>query len=128
MRSAELQPQPVAAWLDQLESIAALPEDWDSYGAVRIAPLAVATVRELLNGLAARPRAAKLLPFHVAPIATGGVQLEWKSADGSGLELWINGAGQFDAVLDRPAKEPRIVERHLPSLAAAVQEIEAFVV
>ena len=128
MRTVELQQQPVAVWLDQLESIAALPEDWDSYGAAQISTVAVRTARELLNDLAARPRAAKLLPFHVAPISTGGVQLEWKRPDGSGLEVWISGEGEIDAVLDRPTQEPRIVEKHLPSLAAAIQEIEAFVV
>jgi hypothetical protein len=128
MRSIELQQQPFAAGLDQLESIAALPENWDSYGASRIGPVAVTTARTLLNDLSTRPQAfSKLLPFHVAPIATGGVQLEWKRADGSALELWIDVEGGLAVVLDRPAAEPRIVEKHLPSLAAAIKEIEAFV-
>ena len=127
MRSTELQQQPFATWLDQLDSLAELPEDWDSYGASRVASTALATARALLNDLAARSRAAALLPFHVAPIPTGGVQLEWKRADGSALELWIDGGGEIDAVLDRPAAEPRVVEKHLASRAGAVAEIEAFV-
>lgn len=48
--------------------------------------------------------------------------------DGAGLEVWISGEGEIDAVHDRPKDEPRIVEKHLPGLAAAIQEIEAFVV
>ncbi|HEV7241455.1 MAG TPA: hypothetical protein VGQ36_19645 [Thermoanaerobaculia bacterium] len=81
------------------------------------------TARALLNALSAD----KLLPFHVAPIPTGGIQLEWKHPDGAALELWIDREGQIDAVFDRTAAEPRIVEKHLPSLAVAVVEIEAFV-
>lgn len=122
-RSIELGQQPLAAWLDQLESIAALPENWDSYGASRIAPSAVTTARALLNALSAE----KLLPFHVAPIPTGSIQLEWKRPDGSALELWIDGDGQIDAMFDRPTAEPRIFEKHLTSLAVALVEIEAFV-
>jgi hypothetical protein len=128
MTTRSIEVQPFAAWLDQLESVAALPEDWDSYGAAQITPAAVTAARTLLNDLSARPRVAdRLLPFHLAPIPTGGIQLEWKRSDGAALELWIDGAGAIDAVLDRPAAEPRIVEKHLTSRAGAVAEIEAFV-
>lgn len=128
MRSVELQQQPFATALEQVDAIAALPEDWDSYGAARIAPTAVQAARALLNELASLPRARALLPFHVAPIPTGGIQLEWKRPDGSALELWIGGQAEIDAVFDRPGVEPRIVEKHLTNLAGAVAEIEAFVV
>lgn len=114
-------------WLEQLESVAALPEDWDSYGAARITSTAVTTARTLLNDLSTRRAADHLLPFHLAPIPTGGIQLEWKLSDGSALELWIDGGGALDAILDRPAAEPRITEKHLASLAGAIAEIEAFV-
>ena len=127
-RSIELGQQPLAAWLDQLESFAALPENWDSYGASRIAPSALISARALLNELTLRGRPSeRLLPFHIAPIPTGGIQLEWKRTDGSALELWIDGEGQIDAVFDRPATEPRIVEKHLANLTVAAAEIEAFV-
>ena len=127
-RSIELRQQPLAAWLDQLESIAALPENWDSYGASRIAPSAVTTARALLNELTVRALPPdRLLPFHIAPIPTGGIQFEWKGRDRSALELWIDGEGQIDAVFDRPTTEPRIVEKHLTSIAVAAAEIEAFV-
>lgn len=128
MRSVELQQQPFAAALEQVNAIAALPDDWDSYGASRIAPAAVHVARALLNELASLPRARALLPFHVAPIPTGGIQLEWKRLDGSALELWIGGQADIDAVFDRPDVEPRIVEKHLTRLASAVAEIEAFLV
>jgi hypothetical protein len=127
MRTAEVQQQPFAACLDRLESIAALPEDWDSYGASRIAPVAVSAARTLLSDLAARPGTTRLLPFHIAPIATGGVQLEWKRTDGSALELWIDGAGNIDAVCDRVGAEPRIAEKRIANVAAAVEEIVTFV-
>src|SRR5690349_12448182 len=113
-------------WLEQLESIEALPENWDSYGASRIASTAVAAARALLTELAARS-ATKLRPFHLAPIPTGGVQLEWKRPDSAALELWIDAEGQIDAVFDLPAAEPRITEKHLTTLPDAVAEIEAFV-
>jgi hypothetical protein len=126
-RSVELRQQPFAVWLDLLESAAALPGDWDSYGASRVAPAAITTARALLNDLSFRPLAAiNLLPFHLAPISTGGVQIEWKRPDGAALELWIDGDGAIDAVFDVPATEPRITEKRLTSLAVAIAEIEAF--
>jgi hypothetical protein len=110
--SVELRQQPFAAWLDQLESLAALPEDWDSYGASRIARTAVTTAQALLDALSSRPQTDdRLLPFHVAPIPTGGIQLEWKRSDNSVLELWIDGEGRIDAIVDCLATEPRIVEK-----------------
>ena len=126
MASIDLQ-QPFAVWHDQLESVAALPEDWDSYGASRIAQAAVTTARALLNKLTIHRAGARLQPFHLAPVPTGGVQLEWKRSDGAALELWIDGEGRIEAVFDRPKAEPRIVEMQLADLAKAIAEIEAFV-
>lgn len=66
--------------LEQLAGFAALPPDWDSYGGVPSSPRAVSTATELLvlvaDRLAHREPSA-IVPYAVAPIADGGVQIEW---------------------------------------------------
>jgi hypothetical protein len=128
MRSTQLRDEPFTLSLRQLTAISALPEDWDSYGAATVTSTAVTTARALLDALSFPPRGGvNLVPFHVAPIPTGGVQLEWKRSDGAALELWIGSDGSLDAVLDIPSAEPRITEKRYASLSVAVAEIEDFV-
>jgi hypothetical protein len=49
----------------RLAELAALPDNWDSYGAPRITPEALAGARELITSL------------HVVPCSSGGVQVEY---------------------------------------------------
>jgi hypothetical protein len=67
--------------LERLEKIAQLDRDWDSYGAAPIAPRAVAAGRKLIMDVADQLGAdfgGKSLPFTVAPLVDGGVQVEWR--------------------------------------------------
>ena len=66
--------------LAQLNEIAALESDWDSYGADPIAPRAIALATNLLRLVdekLSRVAFEQSRPQIVAPRADGGVQIEW---------------------------------------------------
>ena len=66
--------------LEELDDIAALEPDWDSYGAEPIAPRAIALATDLLHLVDERlGRVAfeQSRPQIVAPRPDGGVQIEW---------------------------------------------------
>lgn len=67
---------------EHLKSLLALPENWNSYGAPRIEPNAVAKAVQVMQALQREP--------HVIPASDGGVQLEWPSVD---VEITIAGDG-----------------------------------
>lgn len=127
IKSIEMRQQPFAPWLRQAQTLSNLARDWDSYGAAPISGEAIATARALLTDLSFQPLAAAYVPFHIAPDPTGGIQIEWRRADGSGsLELWIGRDGLMQSLVDRPFGEPRLTERNLSGLSAAVSEIKTF--
>lgn len=70
----------------------ALRPDWDSYGAAPIELQAVQKAETLFSQMINQLSVAKreqLHPFDVAPLANGGVQLEWRSPKGA-LEVEIH--------------------------------------
>lgn len=77
----------------KLQKLAKLPENWDSYGALRISPVALAATDLLLNLLILLDTE---LPS-VVPLTDGGIQLEWctKNCD---IEAQINADGQLEDV------------------------------
>ena len=127
MRSTEMRQQPFAQWLRQIDMFAKLSRDWDSYGAEPINALAIAKARALLTDLSLQSLAAAYVPFHMAPDPSGGIQIEWRPADGAGaLEIWIGSDGSMESIIDRPFSEPRFSERALARISAAVSEIKTF--
>lgn len=66
--------------LDKLSALQRLPRNWDSYEAEPPAERAVATARNLLIAVytlfSVFPRHS-VRPEHVAPLADGGIQIEW---------------------------------------------------
>ncbi|MGI8689122.1 MAG: hypothetical protein ACR2M3_11140 [Thermomicrobiales bacterium] len=68
----------VAEDIQQLQEFARLEADWNSYGAKPTAQTAITVATDLLKQVA---RIARVRPDFVAPLANGGVQLEW--ADGA---------------------------------------------
>lgn len=72
----------LATACQRLAELASLEPDWDSYGADPPTALAVTTARSLIEDVARRASAATGVdpaPYFIAPISTGGVQLEWTS-------------------------------------------------
>ncbi len=78
----------------EIEGYAALPADWDSYGARPISAVAIDAATALLRRAALELSALgeSVEPFDVAPLANGGVQLEWRRADAV-LEVEVDPAG-----------------------------------
>ena len=62
----------------RLDNLAALAENWDSYGAKPVAPESIATMRSVVAELHAQGAPKP----HVYPTPDGGVQCEWRGIDG----------------------------------------------
>jgi hypothetical protein len=77
--------------LERLAEIAQLAPDWDSYGAVPPSALAIARSAALLVKLHSsivEYLGKYIPPNHIAPLADGGIQLEWGGLS-SELEVQI---------------------------------------
>src|SRR3954447_19079229 len=74
--------------IDQLNALAHLEPDWDSYGAAPISPKAITQARALIERVASK--AARLgreaHPYYIGPTPIGGIQVEWR---GNGRESQI---------------------------------------
>jgi len=108
---AETARQAFAKTMEDLERIAALGADWDSYGSAPPTTVAVGTARRLINTvyrdslLSARNPS---LPFSVAPLSGGGIQLEWRGETNT-VEVEIGPEGAFGYLLIKGA-EPCVYE------------------
>ena len=66
--------------------------NWDSYGALPLTERALGTAGRLLGDIAsemASVAARDGMPYHIAPLADGGILLEWDTR-GSGDELAVD--------------------------------------
>lgn len=77
----------------QLDSLAALPLDWDSYGATQPAPPAVAQARAVAAVVALIIELGPKLAPQFVPVPDGGVMLVW-AEQGWDAEVEINPAGE----------------------------------
>lgn len=96
--------------LYNLERIAAVPEDWDTFGSGRTSAIAVNAARDLVwktvVNLAAY-KGADGTPDDVAPLSGGGVQVEWRGNAGT-IEVEVSADGSFGYLLrhhDGPSEE-----------------------
>ena len=95
--------------LQTLRRLSKLLPNWDSYGALPLTERALAITRQLLDDIAsemAGVAARDGMPYHIAPLADGGILLEWEtrgngdelaadiSADGGFGYLRITGTGE----------------------------------
>lgn len=109
---AETARQTFANTMADLHRIAGLQADWDSYGSAPPTSVAVETARRLINTvyrdslLSAR---APYLPFAVAPLSGGGVQLEWRG-ETSTVEVEIGPQGAFGYLLIKGAEPSCVYE------------------
>lgn len=60
----------------KLEELAALPQNWNSYGSRPIQPEAIETTANLLSDLAK----IKMPEPQIFPVSGGGIQLEWENS------------------------------------------------
>jgi hypothetical protein len=87
--------------LYNLERIATLQENWDTFGSGRTSAIAANTARDLIwrtvVNLAAH-KGADGTPNDVAPLSGGGVQVEWRGNAGT-IEVEISADGHFGYLL-----------------------------
>ncbi|SRR6266481_2376821 len=89
--------------LYNLERIAALPEDWDTFGSGRTSAIAANAARDLIWKAVVNLAACngtEGTPSDVAPMSGGGVQLEWHGNAGS-IEVEVSADGHFGYLLRR---------------------------
>jgi hypothetical protein len=87
----------------RLTELAALEADWDSYGTDPPTNLAITTARQVLEAVAERLASAAgtdPAPYFIAPVPTGGVQLEW-TGPASEIEVEIGPEGALGYLLVR---------------------------
>ncbi len=88
--------------VQRIAELADLGPDWDSYGAEPLTAKALIEAVRLTTRMAERFASAaeqRALPWMVAPLADGGVQIEWRGASGA-LEVEISPEGQFGYLLE----------------------------
>lgn len=91
---------------DDLDRIAGLPADWDSYGSPAPTKKAVETARRLIMtvyGEALLSARNPSLPYSVAPLSGGGVQLEWRG-ENKATEVQVSPDGAFGYLLVKGAE------------------------
>ncbi len=94
---------------ERLAELAKLGPDWDSYGALPLAPRAIAIAKQTAEQAVER-FGEPGVPYTVMPIADGGVSLEWRGAT-TDLELDISPDGALSYLLiDRTGGERRYDE------------------
>ena len=104
---------------ERLAELGRLEADWDSYGALRVAPRALAAAGTIIS-LAIAQTGGRGAPRDIMPIADGGIALEWRSP---GLELALNACpeGGWTALLvERGEGGRRATERYDLSDAEAL--------
>jgi hypothetical protein len=87
---------------DRIARFADLEPDWDSYGAKRISPTAIAVARQTLRSVTQGTEPAlseRVLSVWIAPLPNGGVVLEWRGA-AADLEVEIAADGALGLLLE----------------------------
>jgi hypothetical protein len=101
--------------LNRLREFARLEPDWDGYGAARVSKTALARAKKFfLDAVYEHVSSAgpEAVPSFVAPIADGGVQLEWERP-GVRLEIEISAQGVVSYLLVQGAGPDAVFEeRH----------------
>ena len=97
----------------RLDALGELVDNWDSYGGAPPTPLSLETARRLLLKLDRQCRirlGRDVDPFHIAPLPSGGVQLEWTGSS-KDIEVEVGPDGRLAYLLiDRSGDERRFTE------------------
>jgi len=90
-----------------------LREDWDSYGALPIDDKSLIAARRLLSRISRElpEDAADASPFALAPLADGGIQIEWRG-DQTALEIEVDPLGRLSSLfVEQHETGPSCIER-----------------
>lgn len=104
--------QSLQSALQSLSELAQLPSNWDSYGAEPPSSQAITIAQQMLTviygRLAARPECS-VQPTFIAPLADGGIQLEWNFAS-TEFAIQISPTGELGYLLVTHDKRGRHTE------------------
>jgi hypothetical protein len=109
---------------ERLQQLAALEENWDSYGARPLDPAALRTAQEIIEQALTWPAPAP----RIFPVPDGGIQLEWRAGPVE-LELEIEPTGSAVFVCDDAAADQEIdgeLPADEPRFSLAVQRLIAY--
>jgi hypothetical protein len=108
-------PNYLPPYYQRLTEFAALPANWDSFGALPISSGAIDAARRLLF------RIRNVSPYTLAPLASGGIQIEWRGHR-TALEIEVGPAGRLSSLLVEGHETGRTYdERDRVSAAEAVR-------
>jgi len=112
--------------IDQLRSFTELAPGWDTYDAEVISLNAIRAAIDTVLALAGttpRNERGEYVPDHLAPLADGGVQLEWDGPRGS-LEVEFGPEGDVGYLLvDIAGAHRECEEATIADIAALVTEV-----
>ncbi|MBI2940711.1 MAG: hypothetical protein HYY04_09775 [Chloroflexi bacterium] len=111
--------------LEQLEGFANLEPDWDSYGAAPISGKAISTARRLMTVVAEQfgdLLGERVRPYAVAPVADGGVYVEWRGPGGQ-LQVQVGPDGNLTYLLVKSVRCRRVFEER--SQASSTEVLSA---
>jgi hypothetical protein len=107
---------------ERLDDVAQLPDDWDSYGAARPTVRATSVGHELLTMLwrrLANSIGEEAVPWMIAPIADGGVQIEWRGGNRA-IEVEVSPVGQLNFLVEQ---DERTIRRSDPASGAPPDQV-----
>lgn len=96
--SISMQIAPVSSVFERIREIADLEEGWNSYGARKTTPVAVAEAGQLLMRSLDVSVYEHGVAVDVAPLSDGGVVIEWDSPVRR-FQVWIHGDGSRSGVI-----------------------------
>jgi hypothetical protein len=115
---------PIQTAFTRLDELAELGPNWDSYGADPVTQRAISAARQLLVDIVDRLGTTALetaLPYNIAPLNDGGIQLEWISSR-CRYEVEISPDGIFTfATIRRVNNKPKSEVKHNISRAKTLQ-------
>lgn len=118
----------LAPIFERLKELAQLKVDWDSYGAEPVSSVALVAAFELLDAVKERlcRKVREPLPQFIAPLADGGLQLEW-SRQQDDIEVEIDPNGDLGYVLiEGQGTNRKFKEQHQVSLNEVLNLLSQF--
>ena len=107
---------------ERLDDVVRLQDDWNSYGAARPNLQAISVGHDLLTTLWRRLAdgvSEEGVPWMIAPLADGGVQLEWRGQNGA-IEVEIAPNGQLNFLVEQGE---RTIRRSDPNSGAPADQV-----
>lgn len=93
--------------LKRVDEIQALPENWDSYHALEVTPLAAHLTRALLHMISAVHTVKPEVRPQLCPTSAGGIQIGWYEHDYN-LEVEIEPDGEISVWLHRVSDDASV--------------------